>query len=116
MRIRYVEGIKWSGGEIDTYVVVNDGPLEGQSIVPAPTPFLIHMAQIGRQKNSIRASANDLAGFFGALQTYGQDWRQLTDRDMSGYLYGYLRAGKSCTKETIERNVSTLRSFYANAW
>jgi site-specific recombinase XerD len=116
VRIRYVEGIGWSGGQIDTYVVVNDGPLEEQSIVPAPTPFLIHMAQIGRQKNSIRASANDLAGFFEALQTYGQDWRKLTDRDMSGYLYGYLRVAKSCTKETIERNVSTLRSFYANAW
>lgn len=111
-----MKGIGWSGGEINTYVVVNDGPLEEQSIVPAPTPFLIHMAQIGRRKNSIRASANDLAGFFEALQTYEQDWRKLTDRDMSGYLYGYLRGAKSCSKETIERNVSTLRSFYANAW
>lgn len=116
MRTRYVEGIRWSGGEIDTYVVVNDGPLEEQSIVAAPSAFLIHMAQIGRRKNSIRASAHDLAGFFEALRSHAQDWRQLTDRDMSGYLYGYLRMAKSCTKESIERNVSTLRSFYANAW
>lgn len=116
MRIKYVEGIEWSGGVIDTYVVLNDGPLEEQSILAAPTAFLIHLSQIGRLKNSIRASANDLAGFFEVLRSHNQDWRQLTDRDMSGYLYAYLRVAKACTKESIERNVSTLRSFYNHAW
>lgn len=116
MKIKYVEGIGWTGGNIDTFVVLNDGPLEDQSIVAAPTAFLIHMAQIGRRKNTIRASANDLAGFFEVLRSHEQDWRQLTDRDMSGYLYAYLRVAKACTKNSIERNVSTLRSFYAHAW
>jgi site-specific recombinase XerD len=116
MRIKYVEDIGWSGGAISTYVIIDDGSLSEQSIVAAPVPYLIYLAQNGRQKNSIRANANDLCSFFQALKDHGQDWRRLTDRDMSGYLYGYLLKARSCSDATIERHISTLTNFYAHAW
>lgn len=116
MKVKYVEGIGWSGGEIDTYAILRDGPLTEESIVAPPSLFLIHLAQAGQQKNSIRSSAYDLCSFFDALHKHGQDWRQLTDSDMSGYLYGHLWEAKSCTESSIERHISTIKRFYDHAW
>ena len=116
MKVKYVEGVSWSGGPLSTYVILENGPLGEQSIVPAPTLYLVHLAQGGQRPNSIRSSAHDLRSFFEVLQTHGQDWRHLTNDDMSGYLYGYLKKARSCVDKSIKRHISTLRSFYAHAW
>ncbi|PQO98883.1 hypothetical protein C5612_27175 [Pseudomonas frederiksbergensis] len=116
LKIRYVEGIGWSGGAVNTYVVLEDGPLTEHSIVPAPTLYLIHLAQIGRLRHTIRSAAYDLLSFFQALSEHGQDWRRLVDRDMSGYLYGHLLKARSCSDETIARHKSTIKMFYEHAW
>ncbi|MGE8410094.1 MAG: tyrosine-type recombinase/integrase [Pseudomonas sp.] len=116
MKVKYVEEINWSGGPLSTYAILEDGPLTEQSIVPAPTLFLIHLAQEGQLANSIRSSAHDLRSFFEALQAHDQDWRWLTNADMSGYLYGHLKVARSCSDTSIKRHISTLRLFYAHAW
>lgn len=116
MRIRYVENIAWSGGAISTYAILQDGPLEADSIVPAPSLFLTHLAQKGRFKNSLKAAADDLKSFFQALSDHGQDWRNLSDTDMSGYLYSHLAMHRKFVDESIQRHISTLRSFYTFAW
>ena len=116
MKIRYVDGIAWSGGTISTYVILLDALLTEHSIIPAPTLYLIHLAQAGHLRNSIRASAQDLRSYFAALAEHGKDWRLVTDRDMSGYLYGHLATRRSCTDKSINRHKSTLKSFYERAW
>lgn len=116
MNVKKVVGIGWSGGAINSFVILEDGPLTESSIVPAPTLYLIHMAQDGQLSNSIRSSAHDLRSFFEALRAHGQDWRKLTDSDMSGYLYGHLKTARSCTDKTTNRHISTLKQFYAHAW
>ena len=116
MKVKFVEGIAWSGGPLDTYAVLEEGVLTEGSIVPAPTLYLIHLAQEGQLPNSIRSCAYDLRSFFEALRTHRQDWRTLTDTDMSGYLYGHLKIARSCTNKSINRHISSLRLFYAHAW
>lgn len=116
MQIRYVEGIRWSGGTISTYAILKNGPLVEDSIVSAPTVFLISLAQSGQLRNSIKAYANDLKGFFQALSDHGQDWRTLTDRDMSGYLYGHLLKARSLVEDSIIRHKTTLKMFYQHSW
>lgn len=116
MKVKYIEGIGWSGGPLNTFAVLEDGPLNEQSIVPAPTLYLIHLAQEGQLPNSIRSAAHDLRSFFEAARAHGQDWRQLTNEDMSGYLYGHLKQARSCTDKSIKRHISTLKLFYAHAW
>ena len=116
MKIKFVKDIAWSGGPLNTYAVLEDGPITEESIIPAPSLYLIHLAQDGQLPNSIRSCAYDLRSFFEALRVHEQDWRRLTDLDMSGYLYGHLKTTKSCTDKTIERHISTLKAFYAHAW
>lgn len=116
MKVKFVKGIAWSGGPLKTYAVLEEGPLTEESIVPAPSLYLMHLAQDGQQLNSIRSSAHDLRSFFEALRAHEQDWRRLANLDMSGYLYGHLKTTKSCTDKTIERHISTLKAFYAHAW
>ncbi|WP_177327783.1 tyrosine-type recombinase/integrase [Pseudomonas tussilaginis] len=116
MRIHYVEGISWSGGSINTYVILKNGPLLEDSIVSAPTVFLISLAQRGLLKNSIKAAADDLKGFFQALSDHGQDWRELTDRDMSGYLYGHLLKARALEEKSILRHKTTIKMFYQHSW
>jgi len=116
VRIRYVENIAWSGGAISTYVILKDGPLEADSIVPAPSLFLTHRAQKGDFKNSLKAAADDLKSFFQALSDHDQDWRNLSDTDMSGYLYSHLAMQRQFVDKSIQRHISTLRSFYTFAW
>lgn len=111
-----MQGISWSGGPLDSYAILEDGQLTEQSIVPAPTLYLIHLAQDGQLPNSIRSCAHDLRSFFEALRAHGQDWRQLTNLDMSGYLYGHLKKARSCSDTSIKRHISTLKLFYAHAW
>lgn len=116
MRIRYVEGISWSGGTFNTYVVLKDGPFTEESIVSAPTVFLLSLAQRGLLQNTIKAAADDLKGFFQALSDHGQDWRELTDSDMSGYLYGHLLKSRSLTENSIVRHKTTIKMFYQHSW
>lgn len=116
MRIRYVENIAWSGGALSTYAILKDGPLEADSIVPAPSLFLTHLAQKGHFKNSLKAAADDLKSFFQALSDHDQDWRNLSDTDMSGYLYSHLAIQREFKDESIQRHISTLRAFYSFAW
>lgn len=116
MKVKYVKEINWSGGPLSTYAILEDGPLTEQSIVPAPTLFLIHLAQEGQLPNSIRSCAHDLRSFFEALEAHDQDWKLLTNADMSGYLYGHLKVARSCSDKSIRRHISTLKLFYAHAW
>lgn len=116
MKVKLVKEINWSGGPLSTYAILEDGQLTEESIVPAPTLYLIHLAQEGQQANSIRSCAYDLLSFFEALQAHEQDWKLLTDADMSGYLYGHLKVARSCSKKSINRHISTLKLFYAHAW
>ena len=116
MKVKLVKEINWSGGPLCTYAILEDGQLSEQSIVPAPTLYLIHLAQQGQQPNSIRSCAHDLRSFFEALQAHDQDWKLLTNVDMSGYLYGHLKVARLCSDKSIERHITTLRLFYAHAW
>lgn len=116
MKVKFVEGIAWSGGPLNTYAVLEDGPLTESSIIAAPSLYLIHLAQEGQQPHSIRSCAHDLRSFFEALSAHEQDWRKLTDTDMSGYLYGHLKRARSCTDRSVNRHISSLKQFYAHAW
>lgn len=63
MKVKYVEGVSWSGGPLSTYVILENGPLGEQSIVPAPTLYLVHLAQGGQRPNSIRSSTMTFEAF-----------------------------------------------------
>jgi site-specific recombinase XerD len=112
MKALYVQGIGWSGGELSSYVVLKDGEFTSNSIVAVPTLYLLSQAKEGKLKNSLAAAADDLKGFFQTLEDHNQDWKYLSDQDISGYLYGCLkRKGKLCDR-SIERKKSTIRKLY----
>jgi site-specific recombinase XerD len=112
MRICPVTNITWSGGPLTTYAVLDDGPLVENSIVAAPSLYLIFLAKEGKSLRSLKAAADDMKAFFQTLRDHNQDWRMLTDRDMSGYLYGHLKVEKKLCDKTIDRHISTIRGLY----
>jgi site-specific recombinase XerD len=116
MRILKVDKVEFSGTHLETYVVLEDGPLGDDSVVLAPSLFLLDQAQAGRSVNTLKAKADDLKSLFQAISAHSQDWTQLTDQDMSGYLQGYLKQDRDLSDEAVERHISTVKSFYSFAW
>lgn len=115
MKARYVQGIESSGGEVSSYVILKNGQLTHDSIISAPTLYLLSLAKDGNLKNSLAAAADDMKSFFQALADHHQDWRHLTDQDMSGYLYGHLKQKRGLSDSSIERNISTIKGLYKYA-
>lgn len=113
MRTQLVEGIRWSGGNLSTYAILRDGPLDQDSIVAEPTLYLIEKAKHVESLHSLRATASDLKFYFEALEKAGRDWRDITDNDMSGYIESSLIQGRKLTKVSIIRNASSLGGFYS---
>ncbi|WP_024300123.1 tyrosine-type recombinase/integrase [Methylomicrobium lacus] len=72
--------------------------------------FLADLA-IGHSLNSCRAYAADLLSFLKVIRSIG-DWREITPRQMTGYLHGELFQARSYSPETMAHHITTLKSFY----
>ena len=89
----------------------------------APSIFLMNCAVRGESIKSNKAYAHDLKSFFSILaQTSGTDkstslnFGDVTDSQMDAYLNGYLLGHRNLQISTIERHITTLRSFYTFAY
>lgn len=113
MRIQLVRGIRWVGGELATYGILRDCPLDHDSIVIEPTLYLIEKAKHVESMNTLKSTASDLKFFFEALERAERDWRDITDNDMSGYIESSLIRGRNLSKESITRNTTSIAGFYS---
>lgn len=112
MRVQLVRGVRWKGGLIDTYAVLQDGALENESIVVLPTLCLLEAAKHCSSLHTLRAMAVDLKFFFGALQVSGRGWEDMTDDLMSGYLESTLLVSRGLSRASITRAASHLGQCY----
>lgn len=110
-----VENIDWSGGPIKSYTIVTEGRISDESIVVAPSLHLLEKSKEGVSLPTLRSMASDLCAYFQTLSDYSIDWRQVTDDQMSGYLYKILFIRKKLCRLSIERAISSIRGFYFTA-
>lgn len=115
MKKKFVKGVNWSGGMINTYVIVNDGILGEQSIVVAPSLYLLEKAKAGASEKTLESTASDLCGYFKDLHAREIDWRYVTDSQISCYLGKTLRQKKILSENSIERNIVSIKDFYKTA-
>lgn len=115
MRTQLVRGVRWVGGELATYAILRDGPLDHGSIVTEPTLYLIEKAKHIESMHSLRATASDLKFFFEALDQAGRDWRDLTDNDLSAYIENSLIIDRGLERPSIIRNTTSIAGFYSFA-
>lgn len=116
LRILKVTDIAWAGGPLDTYAIINSGPLNADSIVLPPSLYLLSQAKLGAGQNSRRAEANDLKTFFEALARSNRNWLEITDEQMSNYLKNNLQTELQLRKPSIKRHISTLKKTYRFAY
>lgn len=107
-----VKGVNWSGGMIDTFIIVNDGALNDQSIVVAPSLHLLEKAKAGAKKKTQQSAASDLCSYFEDLHAKEIDWRYVTDTEISSYLGKTLQQERNLSEVSIERNIASIKDFY----
>lgn len=114
---RKVQGINYHGRELNFYCVTDNDRTDGIPLF-APSMFLLNLAKKGASLNTTKSYASDLATFFSIVNrsksTLGMtsDYRTLTENEMSGYLFGYLKQKRGLSNKSLERHIATLRSFY----
>ncbi|WP_191624322.1 tyrosine-type recombinase/integrase [Pseudomonas fluorescens] len=109
-------GIQWAGGSLDSYAILESGVLDNQSVVVPPTLYLLDLAKRGRSGHTIKANADDLKLLFETLKRFDIDWKDLTDNQMSGYLENILQNEHHLSNESVERHISTSKSFYKTSF
>ena len=67
MKVQLVRGVRWKGGVIDTYAVLQEDALRNESIVLLPTLCLLEAAKHCSSLHTLRAMAEDLKFFFEAF-------------------------------------------------
>ncbi|WP_408600526.1 tyrosine-type recombinase/integrase [Pseudomonas sp. PLMAX] len=116
MLVRRVNGIKWAGGDLDSYAILDSEVVSENSVFVVPTLHLIELAKRGQSLHTIRACAVDLKLFFQTLRRFGVDWADLTDNQMSGYLENILQTENGLRDRSIERHISNLKGLYETAF
>jgi len=109
--------VEYQGRTFDFYCVTNTSRNDCIPVF-APSMFLLYLAKSGAALNTTKSYANDLATLFSVLErskdTLGStsDYRYLTENEMSGYLYGYLKQQRGLSNCSLERHIVTLSTFY----
>lgn len=116
MTVKLVEEIDWDGGLLDSYAIVRHTNLGIDSIVEAPSLHLIKQSQADRAITSVKSMAHDLKNFFEDLESRNINWQDVTDNQMSRYIKEGLQLKKGMSDISIERNISSLRTFYESAY
>ncbi|WP_159814874.1 tyrosine-type recombinase/integrase [Pseudomonas sp. 18058] len=112
MRLQEVENIDWAGGVLGAYVLLKDGQLEQDSIILAPSLYLLQVARQSPGKLTVRAAGYDLKKYFEALAQSGRRWQDITDGMMSGYLESTLHHDLGLSEKSIQRHCANLNGFY----
>ncbi|MFK8399866.1 tyrosine-type recombinase/integrase [Pseudomonas sp. BGr12] len=112
MKVERVPGVKWQNREITIPMVLRDGPLSNDSVVFAPTLYLIHLSKTA-PLNTLRATAADLKRYFEALEASGRNWEDITENEMSGYIESTLIADLKLSKRSIVRHCASIAGMYS---
>ncbi len=115
IRRQIVRKYDYYGRSISFHCVIDD---KGVPIF-APTMFLFDSAIEGSKQTTTRSYASDLGQFFSILEnTYGadgglgQDYREVTEAQMSAYLHSYLKQQKKLKDKSIKRHIASIQGFY----
>jgi site-specific recombinase XerD len=111
MQIEKVPGINWQGRKIIAAMILQDGPLTAESVVVAPTLYLLHLAK-SAPLNTLMATGSDLKRLFEALKIAGRQWDEISDDQMSGYIESTLLTQYKLSRETIARHCSSINGMY----
>ena len=111
-----VEGIEFGLRTLTSYILLlDDLPLV------VPTAFLFNTA-INHKFKTVRTYQNPIKQFFTMINNSKRadgsfsDWRSLTDSEMSGYLYGYLRQQKNLKDNSMRTHIAAISEFYRYAY
>lgn len=106
--IKLLKDFKSSVGNINTCLIVD----ESFRPVFAPTMFLLEKAESGNADKTVQTYASRLKTFFNVLADSQLDWREISDREMSGYLSGYLYQRQNLSHSSMQNHIAALKAFY----
>jgi site-specific recombinase XerD len=111
-----IEGIEFGLRTLTSYILLQDGlPLV------VPTAFLFDTA-INNKFRTVRTYQNPIKQLFTMIENSKRadgsfsNWNSLTDSEMSGYLYGYLRQKKNLKDSSMKTHISAISGFYSYAY
>lgn len=104
-------GVMRHGREITAVMILQDGPLSGESVVFVPTFYLLHLAK-NAPINTLLNTASDLKFFFEALDIGEKQWDMITDNQMSGYIETTLLTQHKLSKKSIFRHCASIKGMY----
>ena len=113
--VQKVTNYQYAHRTLNFYCIVDDSGIP----IFAPSMFLFHLAKKGKSSRTVRGYAFDLEKFFTVLEEskladggFGIDYREVSDKQMSGYLNGYLKQICQLKDKTIDRHIAALSGFY----
>lgn len=109
--VRRVWNYKYGARCLNFYCLLNEKKIP----IFEPSLFLFKEAIKGRSENTTRGYANDLKSFFTVLnESLGgiDKYNTISDKQMNGYLNGYLYQFKKLSPATITRHIASIKRFY----
>jgi site-specific recombinase XerD len=116
IKCRKVEGIEFGLRTLTSFVLLQDG-----LPIVVPTAFLFNTA-IKHKFKTVRTYQNPIKQFFTMIENSKRadgsfsDWNSLSDSEMSGYLYGYLRQKKKLKDSSMQVHIAAISEFYRYAY
>ena len=105
-----VDGVCWEGGILNTFILS-----KGTEPLFAPSMYLLHLAKTNKLDKTIATYANALKQFFKVVaqwKTGKADWKKIGDREISGYLFGYLKQQRNLSNRSIKVHIAALDGFF----
>ncbi|MDP9523600.1 tyrosine-type recombinase/integrase [Pseudomonas putida] len=116
MRVERATQVDTGRNKVTSYVILQNGPLENDSIVLIPSLYLAHLSRKFCPDRTQNAIAHDLKKYFSALQDAERSWDEITDDQMSAYIENTLIAELDLQKKSVQRNCASLKGLYSYAY
>lgn len=112
--LQKVEGVNVGYKTVTTYCLCSDGiPLV------AVSAFLLHVS-LHQSLKTAKTYASRLKSFFSVIEGMGVDvftyWKSISEREMSGYVYGVLKQSRGLQVSSIDNHAAAIGAFYNYAY
>ena len=110
--IRKVTKVK-HGGRIYESIVVLDS---NENIIVPPSLYLTHLSINTSSPLTVYNYSHTLNKYFEYINNEGIDWKEVTDVEMSQFIYDKFQKKQTVKENTVEVYATVLEGFYKWAW
>ena len=108
LKLVKVDNVNSEIGDLRCYVIADDT----DKPLLIPSLFLLSLSYAGRSINTVQTYGSHLLSFFKMLEKSSISYREITDRQMSGYLAGNLHQSRGLSHSSVQNHIAAIESFY----